>query len=199
MSWEDTLGKWSRTTYGILHSLAIVSDLEMGNLRTLEKNVERSLGWVPSSLGFVSAVDPKPFTKGSIRLDGRQAKDVLGTLLTGVAEMLFVDLVALCDELLGEILVAKGTDVSGAPFFIQKVNLVAVPPREQWSRQAMVEMNAVRNCIIHNNSRWNDRNAENIEKIRGVKPAVGTAIQVGFVDVFNYKRATRTFLGTAAR
>lgn len=199
MSWHDTWKRWNQTTYGIIHSICITTDLKMGNLHTIGDNIERAMGWFPSNLGFASSVADKHYKEDSIRLDGRQANDVIAWLQRATAETLFVDLVALTDELLTEIMEYKGLLPATARYFIEKVDAAVVRPRQGWAKTAMYEMNAIRNCIIHSNSTWNQKNAEAIERLHGTKPPEGSSIDVNFKVLFDYKRAAKVFMGEVLR
>ncbi len=198
MQWHEALKKWSQTSYGIIHTLALAENLQMGNLGTLEDNIKKSFSWISSDLGFDSIVDDRNYNEGSIKLDGRHAQQVVQWLQKSVAEMLLTHLVALCDELLMEILDAKGVSVENANFFYDKLGLVTVRRDQEWAKNAMFEMNAIRNCIIHSASKWNERSASQLERKLGIKPVVGSPITVSFKDIFNYKKAVRVFLGEAS-
>lgn len=199
MAWHQSLKKWSQSSYGIIHALAIAGDIQMGNLSSIGSNVAKSMTWLSSHIGFPSVIQDKGYRPNSIKLDNRSAEEVIVWLRRSVAEMLIVDLASLCDELLQDIMTTKGIPFSGTRYFIQRVTLISVWPNEEWAKTAMLELNALRNCIIHSDSRWNEQNAKEIEGIHGVKPLVGEAIEIGFREVINFKRAVRVFLGAASR
>ena len=53
-------------------------------------------------------------------------------------------------------------------------------PAQNWAKTAMYEMNAIRNCIIHSDSTWNQKNAEAIERLHGTRPTEGSRIVVNY-------------------
>ena len=206
MGWEADWKKWTQATYGIIHAVEMASRLQFGNFTKLEESVRAGLSWVASNLGFRSEAAEHPLRTGSINIAAGQVPSVLAGLRARAIELLLLGTVSVAEELLLDLLVARsiaktrpGKLTSGLRAIEKRLGDNGTLTKHRWAISAMHEMRVVRNCVIHARSTWTKAAGEEIKKIHGAAPAIGTPISVGLDDVFRYRRATRTVLNAAAR
>lgn len=114
-----------------------------------------------------------------------------------VARMLVQDLVVIFDEMMSQILAARGE--SAGQFPQSKVEKLAkhLKPEYLWSAQGCYEMIAVRNVFSHAGAKWNERSIKVIPFVTPA-PKVGDKLIIGTPMLFYYRKAMRTFISQVA-
>lgn len=66
-----------------------------------------------------------------------------------------------------------------------------------WAYARVIELAAVRNCIVHNNQKWQEGQINRLAAIKGFPykiPSIGQAIEVELSHLFVYKSSVRQML-----
>ena len=111
-----------------------------------------------------------------------------------VIQMLIQDLVVILDCMMDDILAARGE--TAGPFPMSKVEKLAthLDPKFEWAKHGCLELIAARNVMCHTSGRWNEKSIGIIRSFVDQPPNVGDQLQLGFVPLFQFRKAMRTFL-----
>jgi hypothetical protein len=199
--WKQALVRWSQTAYGLIHSINIGSKIDLGNINRIGKSITESFNWLPREDQFSSKVGHRPYKEDDFRLDDEDVHDIITYLKENLLFLLLVNLATLTDELLSSIMVKYGVNVEKYPYLRKKAEAVVCGPKQEWARFGVLELNIIRNCLVHNEGKWSDRALKDITSIVEGKPiaTVGNPVTINYEDVFRYKRAVRTLLNQAEK
>ncbi|QKH38526.1 hypothetical protein FOC84_27770 [Achromobacter pestifer] len=196
--WIKALTRWSQTAYGLVHSVTISSKIDLGNINRIGSSITDAFGWLPRQDQFDSNVEHRPYKEDDFRLNDGDVSAVVLNLKANLLSLLLVDLAALTDELLSSIMQAKGKNPETYPYLRNKTRNVTCAPEQEWARRGVLELNVIRNCIVHNDGKWSDRGLKDIAPlVKNLVAKNGDRVEVNFEDVFRYKRAVRTLLNQA--
>lgn len=199
--WINTLRQWTQTMYGLIHSVKLSSDINMGNINRINESINESLQWCTDAKQFSSNVEERNLNDQRIRMDDNDVEGISENLKKRLLELLIVDLASLTDELLCEILSIHGKLPEDYRYLRDKVKLVSCSNDTKWAQKGVLELNALRNCIVHNEARWNDGAFNEINDLcnSGVLAQIGDPVALSYEDIFRYKRAVRTLLNQASQ
>lgn len=187
--------EWSRTAYGIAHSLYIADSIDMGNLTTIGESLRAADDWRKSDLGFDSNIEPREFGKDDVQLDAESHEEVFQNLVDSAIEMLLINLAVISDDCLDLLIKEAGDDPPNS--LTPKVEWAKGRVREKhiWAPNGMLEMCAVRNVLVHNNGVINSAALSILDKAEIEDVEKGHDVVLSFGDLFRYKRAFRTTVG----
>lgn len=116
------------------------------------------------------------------------------SIVRQIIQMLTQDLVVILDGMMDDILFARG-EIAGQ-FPQSKVEKLAthLNPKYEWSKQGCLELIAVRNVMCHAGGRWNEKSIRIVSGFVNPNPKVGDQLQLGFMPLFQFRKAMRTFL-----
>ena len=187
--------------YGLIHSVKLSSAIDMGNINRVDQSISESLSWFTGSQQFNSNIEQRNFKSGRVNLDDGDIEQVAAKLKINLLKVLLIDLAALCDALLSEILAKHKRDEeisSVYPYLRNKVEAVACTDETKWAQKGVLELNILRNCIIHNDARWNDKSLTELGKLcENITASTGDDVTLTYEDLLRYKRAVRTLLNQA--
>ncbi len=196
--WQHALARWSQTAYGLVHSVTMSSRLDLGNIHRIGSSITESFGWFARKDQFDSNVEHRAYKEDDFRLDDGDVEKVVSNLKANLLSLLLVGLAALTDELLASIMVAKGERPDRLPYLSNKAKAVRCDSALEWARRGVLELNVIRNCMVHNEGRWSSRALEDIKPIvTNLTARDGDRVEVNYEDVFRYKRAVRALLNQA--
>ena len=196
--WQLTLARWTQTAYGLVHSVTLSSRLDLGNINRIGCSITESFGWLSRKDQFVSNVEHRAYKDDDFHLEDGDVNQVVSNLKVNLLSLLIIDLAALTDELLTTIMVAHGEKPEGFPYLSNKTKLVACAPEQEWARRAVLELNVIRNCFIHNDGKWSSRCLNDIAPVvTNLIAKDGDPVEINYEDIFRYKRAVRTLLNQA--
>lgn len=181
--WQQALARWSQTAYGLVHSVTISSRLDLGNINRIGASIVDSFSWLPRKDQFDSSVEHRPYKEDHFRLEDGDVKNVVSNLKANLLSLLLVDLAALTDELLSSIMAAKGMKIEDRPFLSNKARAVTCAPEQEWARRGVLELNVVRNCLVHNDGKWSSRGLKDIEAIvQSLTAKEGDPVTINYED-----------------
>lgn len=184
--------------YGLIHAVKLSSAMGLGNIHRLDESIDASLQWVVGPKQFSSHVEDRMLDGRRIRMDDGDVDEISDSLKKNLLQFLLIDLASLADELLAEILTMANKCREDYRYLRNKVNAVVCKSREEWAQKGVLELNILRNCIVHSNARWNDEALAEIRSICGsVSATSGDPLTLNYGDIFRYKRAVRTLLNQA--
>lgn len=190
---------WSRTAYGIAHSLYIADSMNMGNLTTIGESLRNADGWRESDLGFGSNIESRQFEKEDVQLGADNHQEIFRNLVDSAIGMLLVNLAVISEECL-EFLIRRAGD-KPPTYLTPKVEWAKARVRSKhiWAPNGMLEMCAVRNALVHNGGVINSKTVSILDKAEIKNAEEGHEITMSFGDLFRYKRAFRTTIGEIER
>lgn len=198
--WQQALSRWSQTAYGLVHSVKISSQLDLGNTNRIGSSVTESFGWLPRTDQFDSNVEHRLYSDADFRIDDGNVQTVVDNLKANLLSLLLVDLAALTDELLSSIMTTKGVQPDRDKYSYLRNKAVAVKcdPKQGWAKLGVLELNVIRNCFVHNDGKWSNQGIKDIRAlVANLTANEGDLVTVNYEDVFRYKRAVRTLLNQA--
>jgi hypothetical protein len=199
--WTDTLREWTQTMYGLIHSVKLSSAVDMGNINRVDQSISESLSWFSGSQQFNSNIEQRNFKSDRVNLNDGDIEQVTAKLKINLLKVLLIDLAALCDALLAEILAKHKNEEeisSVYPYLRNKVEAVACTDEAKWAQKGVLELNILRNCIIHNDTKWNDKGLMELRNIcSNITASPGDSVTLTYEDLLRYKRAVRTLLNQA--
>ncbi len=69
-----------------------------------------------------------------------------------------------------------------------------MPKPHEWAYHGCLELIAIRNCMVHNESKWNERSINIVKPFIPIPPKDGEKISIGIPMVFRYRKAVRTLV-----
>lgn len=196
--WQDSLKDWSQTAYGLIHSVATIERIDLGNINRIGDSIVNAFDWLSRRDEFASSVAQHRFDEHDFRLDDGDVDEIVRNLKRNLLSLLFVDLAALADGLLASMMDTRGLNPADHPYLANKVNAVDCASAQEWARSGMLELNVVRNCFVHSRGTWNARSLDDLARVvPSLTAKVGDPVMVNYEDRFRYKRAVRTLLNQA--
>ncbi len=192
MNW-DRVNSWTSTFYTLIRSLDLAKRYHFSTLEPLEAVVLETKSWTPDEASYGSVLLAHPFGRGPMNIR-RDPDKYFQQIVAQLVQMLAQDLVVIFDEMMDDILAARG-DTAGT-FPQSKVQKLAkyLDVKYEWSRQGCLELIAVRNVLAHAGGRWNARSIAIVSTFVNPVPAEGEALRIGIPMLFRYRKAMRTFL-----
>jgi len=108
--------------------------------------------------------------------------------------MLIQDLVVILDEMMSQILAAKGQKAGTYPQSKVEKLAVGLNPKYLWSAQGCYELIAARNVYAHGKGRWTKKSLGIVRSFISPPPSEGSELILGTPMLFYYRKAMRTFL-----
>lgn len=192
MNW-DRVNVWTNTLYTLIHSLSLAKAQSFGDLGTLADRIKEAETWLPTGWSYnsVLAAQPMGHKKVTYRRDpNKHFESIVGQVI----QMLIQDLVVILDGMMDDILAARG-EIAG-PFPQSKVEKLAthLDPKFEWAKHGCLELIAARNVMCHASGRWNEKSIRIVRSFIDQPPSDGDQLQLGFVSLFQFRKAMRTFL-----
>jgi len=96
--------------------------------------------------------------------------------------------------MMDDILVARRETAGTFPQ--SKVEKLAahLDPKYGWAKKGCLELIAARNVLCHASGRWNEKSIRVVSTFVNPPPKVGDHLRIGFVPLFQFRKAMRTFL-----
>jgi hypothetical protein len=195
---EDKLRAWSHGMYGLLQSLWLAKQNQLGDTKLIQSNIESLCIDVPSSLGFDSSVPLRNMKPNSIRIIEEDEENIIDIATRALINNLLVTLVVIFDEVCSSLIpanLASATRMPGQKALWLKQNVCN--DKFLWAGQGVIELIAIRNALVHENGFWGEKQL-NLLSQSGIAdsdlPGIGTAVSPGVEDLFRYRRAVRTSL-----
>ena len=136
----------------------------------------------------------------SVKLDHKDYGKAQGRLKNRLAEALLLDLDILQDEVLRQLVIARGKEPGGG---IESMVRILGPDLTglEWARFRAVELAAVRNCLTHYRRSWHQSQINRLRNLnQGYElPNAGDAVVVQIPHLFAYKSAVRNLLSKCAK
>jgi hypothetical protein len=185
--------KWTKTTYVLVHSISITKSIRLGNTKYLEDSINDSFKWKLSSIGINSNVPIQSFRKGSVKFNDDDENVLINGMVENVADFLFINLITILDEEVKQASANKGFRVK--PYLSGNIKYFTINPKYKWALDGVLEAYEIRNCLIHNSGKWSQKSIDKLKKIVNPLPVLNSKIEIGYQDLFRYKRAVRTIIG----
>lgn len=207
MSWEKDWLRWTHVTYGILQSVRLAEQIDLGNLTKLQENIEFAATWCNSDLGFQTVIAPRTMKSGAIAVKPESAADLLDLIRPAAIQTLFLTTITITEGILCDLLDrVDASRTSGMKPALDSLDSKLKSNGRHdvngWAIQAMHEARILRNCIAHASGRWSDQGAEEFANQfpnSKIKPVRGHTFIISLDDLFAYRRAAKTVLNEAAR
>jgi hypothetical protein len=192
MNW-DPVNVWTSTLYTLIHSLSLAKEQSFGDLDSLADRIKKTETWLPKGWSYNSVLAAQPMGRKKVRYR-RDPNKHFETIVGQVIQMLIQDLVVILDGMMDDILAARGESAGAYPQ--SKVEKLAthLDPKFEWAKHGCLELVAVRNVMCHASGRWNQRSIQIISDFVDPLPNNGDQLQLGFVQLFQFRKAMRTFL-----
>lgn len=192
MNW-DRVNTWTTTLYALIHSLRLARAIEFGNLPGLKKSILEAAAWIPQPASYNSVLLSQPFGKSAVTFR-RDPNAHFEAIVGQVICMLVQDLVVILDQMMDDVLKARGENAGDYP--ASKVQKLAthLDLQYKWAEEGCFELIAVRNVLTHADGRWNSKSIQLVSSFVAPPPAVGDKLTIGFPMLFRYRKAVRTFL-----
>lgn len=197
MNWER-VNRWTTALYTLIHSLRLAKAIEFGNPSGLKNSILEASNWTPHIASYKSVLLSKPFGNSSVKFR-RDPNEHFEEVASQIICMLVQDLVVIFDQMMDELLHARGETAGKFP--TSKVQKLAkcLDQRFKWAEQGCIELIVVRNVLTHASGRWNDESIALIFGFITPPPNVGDKLTIGFPMLFHYRKAVRTFLNEVLR
>jgi hypothetical protein len=195
LDWEH-VNAWTCTLYTLVHSLAIAKQMQFGVISDLGKSLRSARSWVTPTCSYGSVLLLHP-TKDREMGFRRNPNQYFSDVAEQVTRMLVQDLVVILDEMMSQILAARGEHAGDFPQSRVEKLAKGLDQKFLWSAHGCYEMIAVRNVFSHAEAKWNQRSIAIIPFISPA-PKVGDKLTVGLPMLFYYRKAMRTFLSQVA-
>lgn len=192
MDW-NRVNVWTRTLYTLVHSLHMAKEVKFGDKSSLDARIRDANSWVLPTCSYSTTLLPSH--TNNKRLEFRRDPNTHFDEISGqVIKMLVQDLTVIFDEMMTDAMVKLKFNPDVFPQSkVEKLSTLLHADHE-WSKKGCLELIAVRNSLCHANGRWNAKSLNLISGFVNPMPEVGDEIIVGFEMLFNYRKATRTFL-----
>ncbi len=192
MNW-DRVNVWTNTLYTLIHSLSLAKEQSFGDLDTLANRIKEAEAWLPTGWSYNSVLAAQPMGQNKVTYR-RDPNKHFESIVGQVIQMLIQDLVVILDGMMDDILAARGE--SAGPFPQSKVEKLAthLDPKFEWARHGCLELIAARNVMCHASGRWNEKSIRIIKGFVEQPPSGGDQLQLGFMPLFQFRKAMRTFL-----
>lgn len=192
ISW-DRVNVWTNTLYTLIHSLSLSKEQKFGALDTLAHRINEAETWLPTEWSYNSVLADQPMGRNKV-IYRRDPNKHFESIVGQVVQMLIQDLVVILDGMMDDILAARGERAGDFPQ--SKVEKLAthLDPKFKWAMHGCLELIAARNVICHARGRWNEKSIQIISSFVNPPPRVGDQLQLGFVPLFQFRKAMRTFL-----
>ncbi|RSU72123.1 hypothetical protein BRX37_20150 [Sphingomonas sp. S-NIH.Pt3_0716] len=192
MDW-DRVNVWTSTLYTLIHSLSLAREQEFGALETLSDRIVEAESWLPKGWSYNSVLAAQPMGRNKVVFRRDPNKHFEG-IARQVVQMLIQDLVVILDGMMDDILTARSE--TAGPFPQSKVEKLAthLDPQYEWSKQGCLELIAARNVLCHAGGRWNEKSIKIVSTFVVPPPKDGERLEIGFVPLFQFRKAMRTFL-----
>jgi hypothetical protein len=150
-------------------------------------------GWLPLGWSYNSALAAQPMGKSRVTYR-RDPNKHFESIVRQVIQMLVQDLVVILDGMMDDILASRGETAGQFPQ--SKVEKLAthLDQKYEWAKHGCLELIAARNVLCHAAGRWNEKSFRIVEGIVKPTPKVGEQLLLGFVPLFQFRKAMRTFL-----
>lgn len=192
MNW-DRVNVWTNTLYTLLHSLSLAKEKSFGDLSTLADRIKEAETWLPVGWSYNSVLAAQPMGRKKVTYR-RNPNKHFESIVRQVIQMLIQDLVVILDGMMDDILASRGE--SAGQFPQSKVEKLAthLGPQYEWAKQGCLELIATRNVMCHAGGRWNEKSIQIVSSFVNPPPKDGDQLQLGFVPLFLFRKAMRTFL-----
>lgn len=192
MNW-DRVNVWTSTLYTLIHSLSLAKEQGFGDIETLTARIVEAESWLPTGWSYNSALAAQPMGRKKVTFR-RDPNKHFETNVRQLLQMLIQDLVVIFDGMMDDILAARGE--AAGTFPQSKVEKLAkhLKLEYEWSKHGCLEMIAARNVMCHAGGRWNARSIAIVAGFVEPPPRDGDRLELGFVPLFQFRKAMRTFL-----
>ena len=192
MNW-DRVNVWTNPLYTLIHSLSLAKEQSFGDLDTLAHRIKESETWLSTGWSYNSVLAAQPMGRKKVTYR-RDPNKHFESIVGQVVQMLIQDLVVILDGMMDDILAARGE--CAGPFPQSKVEKLAthLDPKFEWAKHGCLELIAARNVMCHASGRWNEKSIRIISGFVNPPPGEGDQLQLGFVPLFQFRKAMRTFL-----
>lgn len=192
MNW-DRVNIWTSTLYTLIHSLSLAKEQSFGDLGTLAQRIKEAETWLPTEWPYNSVLAAKPMGRNKV-IYRRDPNKHFESIAGQVVQMLIQDLVVILDGMMDDILAARGESAGSFPQ--SKVEKLAthLDSKFEWAKYGCLELIAARNVLCHANGRWNEKSIRIVSSFVNPPPIDGDQLQLGFVPLFQFRKAMRTFL-----
>jgi hypothetical protein len=106
MNW-NRINIWTNTLYTLVHSLNISKKIAFGNLTTIDQGIDDARQWISPECSYESVLLVHPFGGAKITFR-RDPNHHFEEIATQLIKMLIQDLVVIFDEMMLEVLIARG-------------------------------------------------------------------------------------------
>jgi len=192
MDWER-VNAWTTTLYALIQSLRLAKAIEFGNLPSLGRSILEAGTWIPQLASYNSVLLSEPFGNSVVKFR-RDPNVHFEVIVKQVICMLVQDLVVILDQMMDDVLLARGETAGTYP--ASKVQKLAthLDAQYKWAEQGCLELIAVRNVLTHANGRWSSKSIRLVSAFITSPPTVGDKLIIGFPMLFRFRKAMRTFL-----
>jgi len=192
LDWQR-VNSWTSTLYTILYALEQAKNDGFSKKDELTATVHSCATWVYPVCSFSSPLLDEDFGNSVITFR-RDPTAHFNSNAQNIVKMLLQDLVVIFDEMMTEALSELSVGAGDFPQSKVEKLYTFVEPEYEWSRDACLEMIAVRNVLCHSGGRWNDRSIKIVDGFVNPPPNPGDQLQIGTPMLFRYRKAVRTFL-----
>ncbi len=189
----DRINVWTNTLYTLVHSLSIAREQSFGDLDTLADRIREAETWLPTGWSYNSALAAQPMGRKKVTYR-RDPNKHFESIVAQVLQMLIQDLVVILDGMMDDILAARNETAGQFPQ--SKVEKLAthLDPKYEWAKHGCLELIAVRNVMCHAGGCWNKRSIRIVSNFVNPPPKQGDQLRLGFMQLFQFRNAIRTFL-----
>jgi hypothetical protein len=192
MNW-DRVNVWTNTLYTLIHSLSLAKEQSFGDLDTLANRIKEAETWLPAGWSYNSTLASQPMGRNKVTYR-RNPNKHFESITEQVVQMLIQDLVVIFDGMMDDILTARN-EVAG-PYPQSKVEKLAthLGKEYEWAKHGCLELIAARNVMCHVGGCWNQKSIQIVSGFINPSPKDGERLRIGFVALFHFRKAMRTFL-----
>lgn len=197
MDWER-VNVWTSTFYTLLHSLTLAKRIDFGNLALLHDYAQETSGWSAVDCSYNSAL--LAHNGGDYRITFRRdPNNHFRAISAQLTRMLVQDLATILDEMLHEVLTARGEQPANFPQSKLDQLKKHLDPKYPWAYQGCLELLACRNTFVHSGGRWNAQSIAIISPFVIPPPNVGDELILSVTMLFRFRKAMRTFLNETSK
>lgn len=192
MDW-DRVNVWTSTFYAVIHSLSLAKEQCFGDLETIGDRIKEAEAWLPTGWSYNSTLEDQPMGGKNVSFR-RDPNKHFESIVEQIIQMLIEDLVVILDGMMDDILAARRETAGQFPQ--SKIEKLAthLDPKYEWAKHGCLELVAARNVMCHAGGRWNEKSIQIIQKFIDTPPKQGDKLRLGFVPLFQFRKAMRTFL-----
>lgn len=192
MDWEP-INSWTSTLYTIIYALEVARADGFSKKEELHSAILSGANWVEPVCTFASPLMAEKFGNSKVKFRRDPSLHFKANAQNAV-KMLLQDLVVIFDEMMTQALVELSFTAGDHPQSKVEKLYTVVDQEFEWSRDACLEMIAVRNVLCHAGGKWNERSIAIIKGFVVPPPRPGERLQIGTPMLFRYRKAVRTFL-----